>query len=439
MTPGSTRALSGRIPALDSMRAIAATAIVLAHVTFATGLIGQSFWGGWFSRLEGFVNFFFVLSGFVLFRPFAAARAAGTARPSIKVHLIRRIMRIAPPYWALMVVSFLFVVDEIPDVVTWVKHLTFTQFYPSGPLLAGIGPAWTLTVEMAFYVALPFVAMAVLGRRWRPRLTVALLGIGGLGISIGWLSQIRPGRLSVYIHPIWFPSYAACFAAGMVLATVVVALRTGTAPRRWAVLDQIGSAPWACWAVALGLLGICTTPAAGPLGGIGLPTTGELVIRQMLFLAVSVCLLLPIVFGPETSLDRMLSHPTLRWVGTVSLGLFLWHVVVIDAIDAIQGPPLWGGETLFIFATTMALGLGLAALSYYLIERPSQRLAQRARHRSRPAAPAPHQNADREPDARHREDAEDLRPDLAVRMVDGQREPPTHKKEAGWQQQFDHA
>ncbi len=387
MTPISTRVLSARIPNLDSLRAIAATGIVLSHVSFATGLIGLPFWGAWLSRLEAFVTFFFMLSGFVLFRPYAAAHAAGGARPSMQVHFIRRILRIVPAYWALVIVSFLFVVDEIPDVITWVRHLTFTQFYPSGRLLPGVGPAWTLTVEVVFYLVLPFAAPAVLGRRWRPVRTATILAVVGFAMSIGWLSQIRPGRLSVYIHPIWFPAFAMSFAAGMAIAAISVALRSGTAPRRWALLDHLGSAPWACWGIGLGLLGISTTPAAGPLGGIGLPTSGELIVRQLLFVAFAVCLLLPVVFGPTTSLDRMLSHPILLWIGSVSLGLFLWHLVVIETIAAIQARPLWGGETLFIFAATMAVGLVLAALSYYLIERPGQRLGQRARRRPKPAAP----------------------------------------------------
>src|SRR5258706_4968313 len=87
--PQPSRTLSGRLPNLDSLRGIAATGVVVTHVSFATGAIGLAFWGGWLSRLEGFVNVFFVLSGFVLFRPYAAATAAGTLRPSIRTYVVR--------------------------------------------------------------------------------------------------------------------------------------------------------------------------------------------------------------------------------------------------------------------------------------------------------------------------------------------------------------
>ena len=414
------RALSGRIGNLDSLRGIAATGVLLSHVSFATGAIGLAFWGGWLSRLEAFVNFFFVLSGFVLFRPWATARVAGTRRPSIQTHFVRRLLRIVPTYWVLVIVCFLFVTDGIPDALTWLRHLTFTQFYPSGPLLEGVGPAWTLTVEMAFYVILPFAAIGVLGRRWRPARTAAILCLVGAAVSLGWLSQIRPGRLSVYIHPIWFPSYAICFAVGMAMATASVALSSGTAPRCWVVLGHIGSAPWACWVVAIGLLGISTTPAAGPLGGIGLPTTGEFITRQLLYLGFAVCLLLPVVFGERTSLDRVLSHPWLRWLGSVSLGLFLWHVTVIDILAVVLGRPLWGGDTLFVLAVTMTGGLGLASLSYYAIERPAQRLAKRFSPRTTAAKGAvANRDTHGEPHAGDGEKAGDLRPDLAVRAVNG--------------------
>jgi peptidoglycan/LPS O-acetylase OafA/YrhL len=380
--------VTGRIPNLDSLRGIAAFGVLTSHVAFATGAVATPFWGAWSSRFEAFVTFFFMLSGFVLSRPYVAASAGRARWPSLLQFYVRRLVRITPAYWTLVVVSFLFLTDTRPDLVTWVKHLTYTQFYPKGKLLEGVGPAWTLTVEAAFYAFLPITAFLVLRRKWRPVRAAIVLMVVGLGISIGWLSQVRPGRLSVYIHPTWFPAFAMAFAAGMTLAVANVALRTGTAPRWWSVLDRVGAAPWACWFVALGLMGLSTT-AAGPLGGLGLPNAGDLIVKQLLYVGFAVFLVLPVIFGPATSQDKVLAHPVLRWVGQVSLGLFLWHIVVIDIIKIVYGP-VFGANTLWVLVRTAAGGLLCAAASWYLIEKPTQRLAQRllARRTARRAARA---------------------------------------------------
>jgi len=154
----------------------------------------------------------------------------------------------------------------------------------------------------------------------------------------------------------------------------------------------------------LGLLALSTT-AAGPLGGIGNPNAGELVAKHLLYVSFATLLLLPVIFGRATSLHRLLSHPALRWIGTVALGLFLWHVVVIDVIKHVYGP-VWGADFLWLVVRTLAGGLVLAALSWYLVERPSQRFVQRLlarRNASRGAqAPVPagasgHDDARRQP------------------------------------------
>jgi peptidoglycan/LPS O-acetylase OafA/YrhL len=367
-TPVDRRA--PRITALDALRGIGATGVLASHVTFATGAVGDPVWGPWFSRLEVCVSFFFVLSGFVLFRPFAQARAAGTPRPGIRRHIWRRALRIVPAYWVLAVLSLWLLSEHSQPWTTWLSHLTLTQFYGSGALLPGVGPAWTLTVEIAFYVLIPFVAMATLGRRWRPRRTILLLSLS-VPVSLAWFALIGVQTLNVYMHPLWIPAYAACFGAGMAMATAHVAIRNDTAPARWHLLDEIARAPWTCWTVAGGLVAISTTPIAGPLGGLGIPNGWEMAIKNVLYLGAAVAFVLPAAFGPATTLKRMLDHPVLRWVGTVSFGLFLWHVVIIDLAARAYGP-LLGKDSLPLFLITMAGGLVLAAISYYLIESPLQ-------------------------------------------------------------------
>src|SRR5262245_7097105 len=94
---------AARIPALDALRALGAIGILLTHVSFATGASLNGYWGGLLARLDVQVAVFFVLSGFLLFRPFAHAVATGGQRPWVTQFFWRRAVRILPAYWITIV------------------------------------------------------------------------------------------------------------------------------------------------------------------------------------------------------------------------------------------------------------------------------------------------------------------------------------------------
>ncbi|PRC48914.1 acyltransferase, partial [Mycobacterium sp. ITM-2017-0098] len=134
------------------------------------------------ARLEIGVAIFFVLSGFLLFRPWVQGAAEGRSAPSVRRYGRNRLRRIVPAY-AITVVA----VYEVYTVFapgpnpgqTWeglLRHLTFTQIYTDDYLVKvlhpGLSQMWSLAVEASFYVALPafaFVLLRVLCRdRWQP-------------------------------------------------------------------------------------------------------------------------------------------------------------------------------------------------------------------------------------------------------------------------------
>src|SRR5690349_10579229 len=82
---------SPRDPALAGLRAIAALFVVATHAAFATGYLNHGYLGAMYSRLEIGVAIFFVLSGFLLFRPWVRAAAGGTAPPSVRRYGRRRL------------------------------------------------------------------------------------------------------------------------------------------------------------------------------------------------------------------------------------------------------------------------------------------------------------------------------------------------------------
>ncbi|MDG4834053.1 acyltransferase [Solwaraspora sp. WMMD1047] len=361
-----------RLAALDGVRVLGASAVIGQHVGFITGVITRESWGGWIAMMDFAVALFFVLSGFLLFRPYAKAAASAAPRPGVRRYYWRRALRILPAYWLVVAVCLTVLREDGPAPLgDWVRHLTLTQIYEIGQIRRGLGQTWSLATEVAFYLLLPLVAVALTGRGWRPARTLAATGIGLL-ITIGWLVAMGAGALDTGLHIMWLPSYAAWFAAGMALATAHVALRTGTAPRAWGILDRLGCAPLACWSIAVGLLAVATTPVTGPRGLVA-PTAGEFAAQLGLYLAVAVLVMIPLIFGPTTRTSTLVGSAPVRWFGTLSYGMFLWHPFVLDMIYRVEGRAYFTGNPVRIYLMTWTGAVVFAAVSYYLLERPLMR------------------------------------------------------------------
>src|SRR3954452_1393064 len=328
-----------RLPALDALRAGGAAAVVAVHVGFATGFTGSSTWGGMVARLDVGVAIFFVLSGFLLFRPYAYAMAHGARRPSAGRYLWRRALRILPAYWLTVVVCLLVLPGNAGvSWGEWVRYATFTQFYGRGHLHDALGHTWSLTVEAAFYLLLPVLGVLAVGRSWRPRRTVVILCAGGALATGGWLAAMAAGGLDMGLHTTWLPAFACWFAGGMVLATVHVAAEAGRPSR----LAEVAKAPLTCWALAAGLFVIASTPLTGPRG-LDEPTPGQFATRMVLFLAISVTVVLPVAFARSGPVGAALTTPVAGWLGLVSYGLFLWHPFVLVLLRPVMGAPTFAG------------------------------------------------------------------------------------------------
>src|SRR4051794_41542872 len=88
-----------RFPLLDPLRAVAALCIVVTHTAAYSHFNSLNPLGAWTARLDCGVAIFFVLSGFLLYRPFVAARLGGRPGPSVGRYARRRLLRIIPAYW----------------------------------------------------------------------------------------------------------------------------------------------------------------------------------------------------------------------------------------------------------------------------------------------------------------------------------------------------
>jgi peptidoglycan/LPS O-acetylase OafA/YrhL len=161
------------------------------------------------------LTFFFVLSGFLLYRPFAAAALAGSPPPRVARYALARAIRIIPAYWF----ALLFAPALLGLHVTgWqlLANLAFLQTYLAHGVVV-IGPSWTLCIEASFYLVMPLVALAGAraARRSPRRLLTALSPLVVLGISC---------RAGITLHGVEkLPETIDLFAVGMMTAVIVEA------------------------------------------------------------------------------------------------------------------------------------------------------------------------------------------------------------------------
>jgi peptidoglycan/LPS O-acetylase OafA/YrhL len=362
-----------RLAGVDGVRALAALSVLVwhvwAHATLANRYgVSVSPFTKIFANMQAGVAVFFVVSGFLLFRPFARALLHDEALPSLRSYFRNRALRILPAYWAiLLLVTLLFQRGLLDRPLQLLANLTFLQSYvpsyiPTWGHGFGIAPAWSLCVEVVFYLALPLLVLFARRLRGTGRVagrgaaTMPILLLAGLGIGSTALSQ-ADGLGAVFQDS--FPTHAHWFAVGMTLAVVRVRWEDQAfMVRRW-------------MRPAAGLL-------AGALAAIAIKLTNDGIttfLDEQTIFAVCAGLILAIVVlpAPRSRIVAVLASRPMTALGLASYSIFLWHDPILRELRN-HDLTFSGTSGFFVSAFfLLALTASASALTYLYVERPALR------------------------------------------------------------------
>jgi peptidoglycan/LPS O-acetylase OafA/YrhL len=340
----------GQRKSLDGVRGLAILFVLLSHLPslpFGGGFIG--------------VDLFFVLSGFLI-TTLLLEEHRETGSISLKSFYARRALRLMPALVAVLIATIVLTAAfETPSTSAKARtSALMTLFYSANWFMAykaypfpGLTATWSLSVEEQFYFVWPLLLAAMLKMNWSTR-TKAMVVLAGLLLSAGLRAALWKGTGSfervffgtdTHADGLLAGSLAGlCLSRGMVLST--------------RALNLVGH-------VMLGILLLFLY--WGWLADDWV-LLGGLLALNLGMTALVVCL----VQSPGPLLRGFFEFPPLAWLGRISYGVYLWHMVVFGLpgrIPVLKEACPW--------PLTIGLTIGVAALSYYALERPMLRLKRR--------------------------------------------------------------
>jgi len=399
---------NNNIAVLDGVRALACLAVITYHINRFTSLshvwtsaigsittaIALTGWSG--------VTLFFVLSGFLLFMPYAKSMLFDSPWPSLRTFYLRRALRILPGYYASL---FLLIIlahpqylqpDHLKDLGLFLTlfmdstHETYQQIN---------GPFWTLAVEWQFYLLLPFLAWGfarivrhgpLRGRVWK--LALCLLGLVIWGVATRYWGRyhlLHPDQAPLLPRPIFDAAmfflygqdgkFLEDFAIGMFVCAGYTLSQH--AEIRQKVSAYLGRYSLWFWGAGVFLLFFMATWSVYPPLQILAPLIGPHNWLTELGFALGFGLCVSgILFGPIT-LKRPFEWAPLRRTGVISYSLYIWHLPILLAFMAYVLPLVSDWKHLFVYSLywlCVALVIfPFCYLFYRAIEEPWIKMAHR--------------------------------------------------------------
>lgn len=364
------------VPVIHGVRGAAVLVVVFYHIIGGVGwqpshgaLLASGFMG---------IDVLFFVSGFVLLLPVALTGTLG----GVAGWGVRRFARIAPAYYAsLLVITLAYPLLLSPALLTFARHagLTSLHYYAIHllflqqevyPLSRGFivdVPVWTLSIDIVFYLLLPFIA-AIYTRH--PIVGVVL----GLAAATAWrlafLQLHTPEGLQNHLGLlIQFPLFAGDLACGMTAACAFVLARR----REW---DRLH--PRAL--VATAVLGLAGLLVLGHIAGSNLPyrlgAEEEPIWVSALFPVTLGVFVVALALCPRRIQWPLVNRPSL-WFSEISYSVYLYHFPLFFFAVYTLGVKQDGHFPITMTLAVVPACIAIATVSYLLVERPARRLGRR--------------------------------------------------------------
>jgi len=300
------------IPEIDGLRFIAVAAVIVFHISEMTRIHLGAYapTGHWFPNLcarllangKFGVEIFFCISGFVLGLPYARQCLADGPRSQYISYLKRRLTRLEPPYIAallirykpVMVAKSLGFLQIFPHFLASLFYLN-AVFYGQASILLGV--AWTLEIEVQFYLLAPFLAKLI----FRQKTLVRRLILIALMVGSGCLQLTVPDRGYLFVHSLLFADQF--FFAGFLLADLYLT-EFSRLYKRWA------------WDLVPLLLG---------------PVFFAMTDHQMLIAGPIALLFAGVAAFKGRAFSYFLSRGPITVIGGMCYSLYLTHSLVVQA------------------------------------------------------------------------------------------------------------
>ena len=339
---------------LDGIRALAVCAVVWHHTHGSIASLPMSH--------NGFlgVDVFFVLSGFLI-TTLLLREKLGSGRISLRHFYVRRSLRIFPLYYLVLLVLtayFALVGGGSSQRSSFLAELPFHASYTSNwiDVRSMMAITWSLSTEEQFYLLWPPV-LVLLGMLSVPVL-LAFLALNQ-AVNFGWLDAVLV-RIGIPHESL---AILQCTFTPIILGALLAFALASDRARE--VLS------WLCsrWSVPLFVvLMLATANMAGDIRGW----------PRLSFQLATAAFLATVVLQPAHRLVAVLEWRPLAYIGTVSYGVYLLHMLVADAMKRGFGTIGLHSDGLF-FLACLAGTIALAGLSFRYFERPLLRLKDRFR------------------------------------------------------------
>lgn len=321
-----TRVETDRWPALDGLRGLAILLVFAFHLP----------WNAFRAGSYG-VIIFFVLSGFLI-TTILLRELERWQRPQLRWFYGRRAVRLVPALLTVVSGYLILQVTVLGGSERWWSQAWPALFYVSnyaleaGGELGHLTHTWSLAIEEHFYLLWPLTLLVIPARR---RLSAAW------GVAL-FFAAWRLGLLAfgADVSRVYYLTDSNAFAPllGCALAITHRQGKLPTVGRNVAGLSLAGL-------IALSLF---PWDSADP---------------RLLYLAVLVALLsVTTIWAAVTTRVKWLEYKPLRWFGTISYGLYLWHGVLI--------PLPWQELGIEPLIPMLLAPIALATASYYFLEAP---------------------------------------------------------------------